>query len=69
MTHGLDNTKGTLTTEHAASSYGQPVLVRDGIAYGASDMIDGMCARDYACMYQLDIDYESEDAMHSFARA
>lgn len=31
-----------LTTEHAASSYGQPVLVRttDQTAYGAKDLID-----------------------------
>jgi len=27
----------TLTTEHAASSYGQPVLVIDGHAYGVGD--------------------------------
>jgi hypothetical protein len=31
---------GTLTTEHAASSYGQPVLVVAGQAYGQQDQID-----------------------------
>ena len=34
------NKQYVLTTEHPASSYGQPVLVRDGIAYGAGDVID-----------------------------
>jgi len=31
----------TLTTEHAASSYGQPVLVHrtDGVAYGPGDIV------------------------------
>jgi hypothetical protein len=29
-----------LTTDHAASSYGQPVLVWDGVAYGPDDVID-----------------------------
>lgn len=28
---------GTLTTEHAASSYGQPVLVINGTAFGRGD--------------------------------
>ena len=28
----------TLTTAHAASSYGRPVLVIDGQAYGPADM-------------------------------
>jgi hypothetical protein len=28
---------GVLTTDHAASSYGQPVLVIDGRAYGAAE--------------------------------
>lgn len=30
----------TLTTEHAASSYGIPVLVSDGIAHGRRDMVE-----------------------------
>lgn len=33
---------GTLTTEHAASSYGQPVLLVDGLdntAYGPDDIV------------------------------
>lgn len=30
-----------LTTEHAASSYGQPVLAIDGVAYGCADEIPG----------------------------
>ena len=30
---------GRLTTDHAASSYGQPVLVRDGMAYGPADTL------------------------------
>jgi hypothetical protein len=32
--------RAELTTEHAASSHGQPVLVLDGAAYGPEDMID-----------------------------
>lgn len=31
--------KGLLTTEHPASSYGLPVLVLDGVAYGPDDFI------------------------------
>ena len=31
--------EGTLTTDHAASSYGQPVLVYEGTAYGPGDVI------------------------------
>ncbi len=30
-----------LTTEHAASSYGQPVLVIDGQVYGPGDIVGG----------------------------
>lgn len=30
---------GRLTTDHAASSYGQPVLVCDGEAYGPADVL------------------------------
>lgn len=30
---------GTMTTEHAASSYGLPVLVIDGQAYGPGDVL------------------------------
>ena len=29
-----------LTTDHSASSYGQPVLIKDGLAYGQNDLID-----------------------------
>lgn len=33
---------GTLTTDHAESSYGQPVIVGDdGTAYGPGDVYDG----------------------------
>ncbi len=31
---------GVLTTEHAASSYGQPVFVANGVAHGQMDMVD-----------------------------
>ena len=31
-----------LTTNHAASSYGQPVLVLNGVAYGPADVIPGV---------------------------
>ena len=31
--------EATLTTDHSASSYGQPVLVIDGVAYGPADRI------------------------------
>lgn len=41
--HFLDGTvkAAHFTTEHSASSYGQPVLVEDetGIAYGPNDLI------------------------------
>lgn len=36
LTHDVDTL--TLTTNHAASSYGRPVLVLDGQAYGPADM-------------------------------
>lgn len=29
----------TLTTAHAASSYGRPVLLIDGVAYGPADLV------------------------------
>ncbi len=32
---------GELTTDHAASSYGQPVFVLDGKAYGPADLVHG----------------------------
>ena len=31
---------GVLTNEHAASSYGQPVMLYEGVAHGADDMVD-----------------------------
>lgn len=31
--------EGRLTTEHASSSYGIPVLVMDGQAYGPADLL------------------------------
>ena len=34
------NRVGVLTTDHASSSYGQPVLLVDGVAYGPGDTID-----------------------------
>ena len=34
------NRVGVLTTDHASSSYGQPVLLIDGVAYGPGDTID-----------------------------
>ncbi len=34
-----DGRIGVLTTNHAASSYGLPVLVIEGVAYGPSDSI------------------------------
>ena len=38
----------TLTTEHSASSYGQPVLVIEGEAYGPGDVLpNGMVARQW----------------------
>jgi hypothetical protein len=32
---------GILTTDHPASSYKQPVLVIEGVAYGQGDKING----------------------------
>lgn len=34
----LDDTAAELTTDHAAASYGLPVLVKDGQAYGPADL-------------------------------
>ena len=34
--------RGALTTEHSASSYGQPIMLVDGIPYGPADEIPGM---------------------------
>lgn len=34
----LDDSAAELTTEHAQASYGQPVLVKDGTAYGPADL-------------------------------
>jgi len=31
---------GVLTTDHAASSYGQPVFIAGGIAHGQADIVD-----------------------------
>lgn len=31
---------GVLTNEHSSSSYGQPVLVYEGVAHGPADMMD-----------------------------
>ena len=33
--------KPILTTDHPASSYGQPVLIVDGNAYGPADYVPG----------------------------
>jgi hypothetical protein len=44
--------RAELTTEHAASSYGKPVLVLDGVAYGPEDLIDGNMAG--SCMVCCD---------------
>jgi hypothetical protein len=41
----LATSRGLLTTDHAASSYGQPVLVVDGVAHGPGDLLaDGEIA-------------------------
>lgn len=41
----LVTSRGLLTTDHAASSYGQPVLVVDGVAHGPGDLLpDGQIA-------------------------
>lgn len=34
----LDDNAAELTTEHAAASYGQAILLRDGHAYGPGDL-------------------------------
>lgn len=36
--------RAKLTTQHSASSYGLPVLVLDGTAYGPDDDLDGFPA-------------------------
>jgi hypothetical protein len=47
MTPATDFDTVTLTTAHAASSYGRPVLVIDGEAYGPEDALpDGTSAGD-----------------------
>lgn len=37
-----------LTTSHPTSSYGQPVLIHEGQAYGPADLIDGTPAGELA---------------------
>jgi hypothetical protein len=39
MTTITITTDAVLTTDHAASSYGRPVLVVAGVAYGAADVV------------------------------
>lgn len=34
----LDVRGGVLTTDHASASYGQPVLIVEGVAYGPGDL-------------------------------
>lgn len=36
------NNRWTLTTDHAASSYGIPVLLIEGVAYGPADRVPGL---------------------------
>ena len=36
--------RAKLTTDHAQSNYGKPVLVLDDVAYGPEDIIDGHMA-------------------------
>lgn len=44
-----------ITTEHAASSYGQPVVVINGTAYGAGDLL-GLGELQVPVRYALRID-------------
>lgn len=64
---------GQLTTEHAASSYGQPVLVITGIAYGPADTLPHwpqlpMTAGEYVYKWALTEGREERDAAHAFCR-
>lgn len=42
-----------LTTEHSASSYGVPVLLRDGVAYGPDDIMPHECSARDTVRYHL----------------
>lgn len=80
MIHGyLDDSRTLpiiLTDEHAASSYGQPVLVMGCVAYGAGDVLpSGKLAATYdLCwmampMFPLDADSPHALAVSDYGRA
>jgi len=62
----------TLTTEHAASSYGMPVLVVDGAAYGPGDLLsDGESASEWVERWSRDperTEDERDDARRFLGR-
>jgi len=50
-----------LTTDHAQSSYGQPVLVMpDGSVFGACDVIQGARAKAWVAVTQANATYRSD---------
>lgn len=65
--------RGTLTTEHATSSYGCPILVMDGEAYAPADVLPHwpqlpMTTAEYVYKWALTGDAEERDAAHAFCR-
>lgn len=64
---------GQLTTEHACSSYGKPVLVMEGVAYGPADILPywpqlPMSAAEYIYKWALTEGQDGRDAAHAFCR-
>lgn len=62
---------GILTTEHAASSYGKPVLVMEGASYGPADLLPywpqmPMTAAEYIYKWALTEGQVERDAAHAF---
>lgn len=58
----MNDSTVTLTTDHAASSYGMPVLVVDGEAYGSLDILpNGDYAVEWVMRWRLEPDRTAEE--------
>lgn len=59
-----DIVAATLSTDHVASSYGRPVLVIDGTAYGPGDVLpSGQLAAEADVARQASVDDAEDDAL------
>ena len=61
----MDRINITLTRDHAASSYGKPVAVINGQAYGPDDVYDGLPVSAYVIV-NIDPTRADYDDMMSF---